>query len=36
MLPVGLPLMWQTNALERRLFYIPSFKIYGSVAGARG
>lgn len=21
------------NALERRLFYIPSFKIYGSVAG---
>ncbi|KAI7843806.1 hypothetical protein COHA_002704 [Chlorella ohadii] len=22
-----------TNALERRLFYIPSFKIYGSVAG---
>jgi glycyl-tRNA synthetase (class II) len=23
----------QTNTLERRLFYIPSFKIYGSVAG---
>ncbi len=23
----------QTNLLERRLFYIPSFKIYGSVAG---
>jgi glycyl-tRNA synthetase (class II) len=23
----------QANALERRLFYIPSFKIYGSVAG---
>lgn len=23
----------QSNALERRLFYIPSFKIYGSVAG---
>ena len=23
----------QVNALERRLFYIPSFKIYGSVAG---
>lgn len=22
-----------TNTLERRLFYIPSFKIYGSVAG---
>jgi glycyl-tRNA synthetase len=22
-----------TNLLERRLFYIPSFKIYGSVAG---
>lgn len=27
-LPTG-----QTNLLERRLFYIPSFKIYGSVAG---
>jgi glycyl-tRNA synthetase (class II) len=25
--------MLQTNTLERRLFYIPSFKIYGSVAG---
>lgn len=26
--------LWtQVNALERRLFYIPSFKIYGSVAG---
>jgi hypothetical protein len=25
--------MPQTNTLERRLFYIPSFKIYGSVAG---
>ena len=26
----------QLNALERRLFFIPSFKIYGSVAvGAR-
>ena len=23
----------QANTLERRLFYIPSFKIYGSVAG---
>jgi glycyl-tRNA synthetase len=23
----------QTNVLERRLFFIPSFKIYGSVAG---
>jgi glycyl-tRNA synthetase (class II) len=23
----------QSNTLERRLFYIPSFKIYGSVAG---
>jgi hypothetical protein len=23
----------QANALERRMFYIPSFKIYGSVAG---
>jgi hypothetical protein len=23
----------QTNTLERRFFYIPSFKIYGSVAG---
>jgi hypothetical protein len=23
----------QTNLLERRLFYIPSFKIYGAVAG---
>jgi hypothetical protein len=23
----------QTNVLERRLFYVPSFKIYGSVAG---
>lgn len=23
----------QTNLLERRLFYVPSFKIYGSVAG---
>lgn len=23
----------QANALERRLFYIPSFQIYGSVAG---
>lgn len=23
----------QLNALERRLFFIPSFKIYGSVAG---
>ena len=23
----------QTGVLERRLFYIPSFKIYGSVAG---
>jgi hypothetical protein len=26
-------LLPQTNTLERRLFYIPSFKIYGSVAG---
>jgi len=27
-------LCWlQNNTLERRLFYIPSFKIYGSVAG---
>ncbi len=26
--------LWgQTNVLERRLFFIPSFKIYGSVAG---
>lgn len=24
------------NTLERRLFYIPSFKIYGSVAGFYG
>lgn len=23
----------QVNAAERRLFYVPSFKIYGSVAG---
>lgn len=23
----------QANVLERRLFYVPSFKIYGSVAG---
>ena len=23
----------QVNTCERRLFYIPSFKIYGSVAG---
>jgi glycyl-tRNA synthetase len=23
----------QANTLERRMFYIPSFKIYGSVAG---
>ena len=23
----------QTGVLERRLFYMPSFKIYGSVAG---
>lgn len=22
-----------TNTLERRLFYVPSFKIYGGVAG---
>ena len=28
-----LPHTPQVNALERRLFYIPSFKIYGSVAG---
>jgi hypothetical protein len=26
-------LLLQSNTLERRLFYIPSFKIYGSVAG---
>ena len=25
--------MLQTGVLERRLFYMPSFKIYGSVAG---
>ena len=23
----------QSNTLERKMFYIPSFKIYGSVAG---
>ena len=27
-----LVLLLQLNALERRLFFIPSFKIYGSVA----
>lgn len=26
-------MLLQTNALERRLFFIPSFKIYGGVAG---
>ena len=26
-------LLLQTNVLERRLFVIPSFKIYGSCAG---
>jgi hypothetical protein len=37
--PHSLPLLTatlpshQSNTLERRLFYIPSFKIYGAVAG---
>ena len=25
--------MWQADTLQRRMFYVPSFKIYGAVAG---
>jgi len=27
------PVLLQTTLLERRMFYVPSFKIYGAVAG---
>lgn len=32
-IPANAFALQQTNTLERRLFFIPSFKIYGSVAG---
>ena len=25
--------LWQADTLQRRMFYVPSFKIYGAVAG---